>query len=167
MTESQPNPPEWPGSVFIFDPSTPDLQEEVLRATEGLRDRSGHFSAKRVALLFKPGTYNLDVEVGYYTHVAGLGRAAEEVVFTGEGNKSGVFCRAADPEKAGSLDTFWRSAENFRHSASLPESGGSPGMMWAVSQGTQHYPRHLPVLIKHISGTLASGESRQRFAPLR
>lgn len=134
----QPNPPAWPDSVLVLDPGTAasEIEGRVRRATGILTTPEGHFSRERLALLFKPGTYAVSVEVGYYTQVLGLGRRPEEVTFSGEGNKCGVHCRAADPEKAGSLDTFWRSVENIQHAAFLPETAPPrPGMMWAVSQG--------------------------------
>ena len=34
---------------------------------------NGQFSDNRYALLFKPGIHDLYVNVGYYTHVMGLG----------------------------------------------------------------------------------------------
>lgn len=42
-----------------------------------------HFSSRRTALLFAPGTYrNLDFQVGYYTSVIGLGAHPSGVEFT-------------------------------------------------------------------------------------
>ena len=34
---------------------------------------TNQFGSQRYALLFKPGTYNVDANVGFYTQVAGLG----------------------------------------------------------------------------------------------
>ena len=46
----------------------------------------------------------------------------------------GVFCPEGDYDMTGgALDTFWRSAENFRMSTSF-EWMGNAGMLWAVSQ---------------------------------
>ena len=44
----------------------------------------GQFSSERYAFLFKPGTYAVDVPVGYYTQVLGLGDQPGDVVFSGE-----------------------------------------------------------------------------------
>lgn len=155
----QPNPPVWPDTVLVFDPSMEAavIEERITKATGVLTTPEGHFSTKRLALLFKPGkdapgTYNINVEVGYYTQVLGLGRKPDDVIFSGEGNKLGVHCRAADPEKAGSLDTFWRSVENIKHAAFLPRANEKeqhkPGMMWAVSQGEGLF-HHLMYLSLH------------------
>lgn len=82
----------------------------------------GHFSTKRYALLFKPGKYNIDVRVGYYVQVLGLGLAPEDVEFIAGPNATyGVHCPATDPLKAGSLDTFWRGVENIKMSANYHE----------------------------------------------
>jgi hypothetical protein len=37
----------------------------------------------RHAFLFKPGTYTVDMQVGYYTSVAGLGLSHEDVTIDG------------------------------------------------------------------------------------
>jgi len=123
---AQPNPPNWGASVSVFRPGDDAaIQEEIARLSAGLTDREkGHFSAERRAFLFAPGTYAVDAEVGYYVQVAGLGRRPEDVIIGGE---RGIYVDAMDPGQAGSLDTFWRSAENFRHV-------GQQGFRWAVSQ---------------------------------
>lgn len=41
------------------------------------------FTDQRYALLFKPGTYNLEVTVDYYVQVLGLGRTPDRVVIQG------------------------------------------------------------------------------------
>jgi hypothetical protein len=48
---------------------------------EILYNAERHFVEDRYALLFAPGTYTNDVEVGYYTQLAGLGAKAEDVIF--------------------------------------------------------------------------------------
>ena len=90
------------------------------------------------------------MKVGYYTQALGLGAAAGDVVFRG---RRGVYCEAMDkrPNGAGSLDTFWRSAENFRTEA-------SDGMLWAVSQAAPLRRVHVAGdLVLHDNGAYASG----------
>jgi len=93
----------------------------------------GQFSERRFAFLFKPGSYDVDVPVGYYTQVAGLGKSPSDVVFT---SAKGVYSEEANLNPyTGALDTFWRSAENFQTDADFNWWGSSPmGMLWAVSQ---------------------------------
>lgn len=74
---------------------------------------SGHFSDRRVVVLFRPGVYDdINFPVGYWTQVMGLGETPEDVEFRGS---LGVYCLPANTDNpdVGSLDTFWRSAENF------------------------------------------------------
>jgi hypothetical protein len=73
--------------------------------------------------MFKPGTYHVDVPVGYYTQVLGLGKSPDDVVFDAA---RGVYSEEGDQtDMNGALSTFWRSAENFRTRSE---------MLWAVSQ---------------------------------
>ncbi|KAJ1406235.1 hypothetical protein B484DRAFT_404197, partial [Ochromonadaceae sp. CCMP2298] len=110
--ELEPNPPLWPDSVVVFSPSMGKgaIEQKIQQATGELMKQTGHYSDHRVALLFTPGEYDCDVQVGYYVQVLGLGASVGGVRFQGG---RGVFCCAADPGGAGSLDTFWRSGENF------------------------------------------------------
>ncbi len=41
------------------------------------------FGSNRYAYLFKPGNYNLDVQVGFYMQVLGLGKSPDDVAITG------------------------------------------------------------------------------------
>ena len=78
---------------------------------------NGEYSSERYAFLFKPGSYAVDVPVGFYTSVYGLGDMPGDVVFNGA---KGVYCEEGDYDfTVGSLDTFWRSAENFRNEAAF------------------------------------------------
>ena len=121
----QPNPPVFPASVVVFAPDDANITERMNERSEVLNDRArGHFSSERLAFLFKPGRYDVEAKIGYYTSVTGLGASPDDVVFTGA---RGVYVDAMDPQQAGSLDTFWRSGDNFRHEALT-------GFRWAVSQ---------------------------------
>jgi len=148
---TQPNPPRWPDSVKIFHPH--QGKNEILAAIKQTEDpynaafncytTDNHFSLKRHALLFAPGTYeDLDFEVGYYVQAAGLGRSPDDVQFVN--CEKGPFVEALDQHvhqpHGLSLDTFWRSAENF---AAHPRSGTK----WAVSQAA-------PLRNVHIKGDL-------------
>lgn len=140
-TAQEPNPPSWPSSVSIFDPSmsNEDISQivEAAYAVNGGDPRTtpcgnGEFSDERFAFFFQPGTYtNLDIPVGYYTSVYGLGTAPTDTVF--EGSK-GVFCEQSCKDyTSGALGTFWRSAENFHSTSSYKWDVGT-GMSWVVSQ---------------------------------
>jgi hypothetical protein len=44
---------------------------------------TNQFGNERFTYLFKPGSYNLDVQVGFYMTVLGLGQAPDAVNITG------------------------------------------------------------------------------------
>ncbi|CAK0861942.1 unnamed protein product, partial [Prorocentrum cordatum] len=126
---AEPNPPEWPESVRVWGPGDDAGQIESV-VNEAFRLNGGHdtidhgqFSPERYAFMFKPGTYHVDVPVGYYTQVLGLGKSPDDVVFD---SARGVYSEEGDQtDLGGALSTFWRSAENFRTRSE---------MLWAVSQ---------------------------------
>lgn len=132
----QPNPPSWPRTVQVFgeDDSAEDVQAAVDNAftLNGGRHSSGEFSERRFAFLFKPGSYNVSVPVGFYTQVSGLGEKPSDVAFVSD---KGVFCEQASASQGvGALTTFWRIAENFQTDANHNWFGAVKGMLWATSQ---------------------------------
>ncbi len=133
---AEPNPPVWPDSVAVFSPADGvDAVEAKIQAAfaqNGGHSPSNHgqFSDARYAFLFQPGEYDVDCPVGYYTQVLGLGASPNDVRFT---SPKGVYAEEGDYSIGGALSTFWRSAENFRTSATFKWAVGA-GMTWAVSQ---------------------------------
>eukprot|EP01083_Nonionella_stella_P148022 467913_1 len=97
---NQPNPPNWPSSVHIFNDSNIDfIQKSVDKIS--LNDQ---FSSERYALLFQPGDYiDLDINMSYYTSVIGLGSTPQQVNIGNIISHNGDF---------GALNNFWRSVEN-------------------------------------------------------
>ncbi|KAG7363773.1 hypothetical protein IV203_027134 [Nitzschia inconspicua] len=88
-------------------------QEDAATIPELIDRHTGHFSDRRVAILIRPGVYqNLRVPVGYWTQVLGLGETPQDTTLEGT---LGVYAVPANTQNhdVGSLDTFWRSAENF------------------------------------------------------
>jgi|EP01046_Picozoa_sp_COSAG06_P032839 hypothetical protein len=141
---SEPNPPTWPSSVRVFKPTDTDVEEvvgEAFKLNGGMCTGAagddcppGQWSSARFAFLFEPGKYASDVPVGFYTQVAGLGKHPNDVVFTGD---KGVYTEEGDSNYTiGSLDQFWRSAENFRTQATHMWQGAKQGMLWSVSQAS-------------------------------
>jgi len=107
-------------------------------------EQKSEFGPDRYALLFLPGAYHLDVPVGFYTEVRGLGETPDAVHITGN-----VHSDASRPKNNATCE-FWRGVENF---AVTPTSEGQqttvPGtMQWAVSQAA-------PMRRMHIEGNLA------------
>ena len=107
-------------------------------------EEHSEFGPDRYAFLFLPGEYHLDVPVGFYTEVRGLGATPDAVHITGN-----VHADASLPRNNATC-TFWRGVENF---AVTPTGGGNPAvapgtMRWAVSQA-------VPMRRMHIEGNLA------------
>ena len=63
---SEPNPPIWPQTVHVFGQDTPlaAINATVQRLYGGSDWSQEVYKEQRVALLFKPGMYALDVPVG-------------------------------------------------------------------------------------------------------
>ena len=100
-----------------------DIQAKVTQIGDG--HANSEFSTDRYALLFKPGTYKLDIPVGYYTQIIGLGQSPDQVVI--EGN---IHANTFLPDPPGnSTCSFWRAIENI--------SFKGKQFSWAVSQGTE------------------------------
>ncbi len=144
-TPINPPAPNFGGSVLIFDPSMPmPVIQSQLDAVFSAQQNS-EFGPTRYAYLFKAGQYsNLDLRIGYYTHVIGLGQAPDDVTITGDVHADGAL------SEHNATTTFWRACENF---AVVPTNAGSSvleaskTMTWAVSQGT--WLRRL-----HVKGSL-------------
>jgi hypothetical protein len=119
--------------VCVFTPSMSqaDIQAEVNAIYAQQVDNE--MGTARYALLFEPGTYGsqnnpLDIPVGYYTEVDGLGQDPSAVVING-----GV--TAIGKNGSGALDTFWRSVSNLTiHVVPTADGCHTGNEMWAVSQ---------------------------------
>ncbi|WP_426505021.1 ricin-type beta-trefoil lectin domain protein [Dactylosporangium sp. McL0621] len=136
---NNPNNPDLGPNVTVFDPSMSQasIQSKLTSVFNG--QVSNQFGSQRYALLFKPGTYNVDANVGFYTQVAGLGLTPDAVVI------NGAVHAEADWWPDGSQNAtqnFWRSAENL----SVTPTGGLD--RWAVSQAA-------PYRRMHVRGNLA------------
>ena len=121
-------------NVCVFTPSMTQaaIQNDVNAIYA--QQVGNQFGTARYALLFEPGTYGsqsapLDIPVGYYTEVDGLGQDPSDVVING-----GV--TAVGMNGSGALDIFWRSVSNLTiHVVPLsPTDCHTGNEMWAVSQ---------------------------------
>jgi hypothetical protein len=138
--------PDFGPRVLIFSPGEPDVQAR-LDAVSAQQERS-EFGAGRCALLFRPGAYAADVRVGYYTHVAGLGRSPDDVRITGA-----VRAKATWTRDNNATINFWRTAENL---SVTPTVEGHVNV-WAVSQGTSLRRVHVRGDLHLWDGGWASG----------
>ncbi|WP_051951207.1 chitobiase/beta-hexosaminidase C-terminal domain-containing protein [Actinacidiphila yeochonensis] len=124
---AQSDTPDFGSNVHIFDPSmgSTAIQSQLDAQFAQMKDtQTAQFSENRVADLFKPGTYSVEDNVGFYTSVAGLGQNPDDVTINGD-----VTVDAFNASDAGNAtQNFWRSAENL---AINPSSGTD---RWAVAQ---------------------------------
>src|SRR5260370_36223488 len=77
--------PDFGPNVTVFDPSmlSSDIQAAVDAVSQVQTLPSSQFNTVRHAFLFKPGTYSVDVQLGYYTSVAGLGLSSDDATING------------------------------------------------------------------------------------
>jgi hypothetical protein len=154
--------PDLGPNVFVFDPSMP--QSEIQQTVDAIAAQQipNQFGTQRYALLFKPGSYGtpanpLNFQVGYYTDVAGLGAAPDDVVINGS-----VYVRnQCDSGGCVALNNFWRSLSNLTINVTNPDFGCYTGEFWAVSQAAPMRRVHvngLTTLMDYCTGpSFASG----------
>ncbi|ATB42129.1 hypothetical protein CYFUS_007606 [Cystobacter fuscus] len=100
-------------NVYVFDTSMPAADIQAKATSIFTQMESNQFGTERYALLFKPGTYNVLFDVGFYTHVAGLGQNPDDVLING-----GVNVPAYWMPNMNATCNFWRAYENFSINAS-------------------------------------------------
>ncbi|HXB03047.1 MAG TPA: carbohydrate-binding protein, partial [Opitutaceae bacterium] len=135
--------PNFGPNVIIFDPSmsSSSIQTQINNIyNQQSSSTSGQFDSSRYALVFKPGTYNNTVNVGYYTQVLGLGQSPDNVTING-----GIISNAALSGNNATCN-FWEGAENL----SVVPAGGTD--QWAVSQAC-------PMRRVHIKGSIVLDQS--------
>ena len=126
--------PDLGPNVIVFDASmSTGLIQTTVDQIFAQQDFN-EMGTERYSLLFKPGFYGtaaqpLNVKVGYYTEVAGLGQDPDDVTINGT-------VTAAGHNGSGALTTFWRSVSNLKINYVLSPSDPchTSNEMWAVSQ---------------------------------
>src|ERR1017187_3173966 len=118
----QSNTPNFGPNVDIFDPSMSASSIQTTLTNVFNTQKLNQFGTQRYALLFKPGTYSEEANIGYYTSIQGLGQNPDDVTINGD-----VTVDSFDGT-GNATDNFWRSAENL----AINPSNGSD--RWAVAQ---------------------------------
>ncbi len=138
--------PDLGSNVLIFDSAMPSTEiQQQIDKVYAIQQHS-EFGAARYALLFLPGEYHVDIPVGFYTQVLGLGATPDAVHITGN-----VHSDASLPHNNATC-TFWRAAEGF----SITPTRGT--MQWAVSQAVPFRRMHVRgSMVLHQNGGWASG----------
>ena len=110
--------PEFGPNVLIFDPSMPSpaIQKQI-DAVYAMQQHN-EFGPQRNALLFLPGSYTVDVPVGFYTEVMGLGASPDATRIAGNVHAD------ANLEHNNATTTFWRAAEGLSMSPAAARCSG-------------------------------------------
>ncbi|MFK0244064.1 RICIN domain-containing protein [Amycolatopsis azurea] len=137
--------PDLGPNVLVFDPgmSQSAIQSQVNSVFS--QQETNQFGTNRKALLFKPGSYNVDVNVGFYTQVLGLGLSPDNVTI------NGAVHAEADWFQGNATQNFWRGAENL----SVNPNGGTD--RWAVSQAAPYRRMHVRGNLQLDDGGWSSG----------
>ncbi|MEU4396776.1 discoidin domain-containing protein [Kribbella sp. NPDC023855] len=137
---TDPRNPDFGPNVDVFSPSTPQAELQNRLNVISARQHTNQFGSERYATLFKPGTYTADVNLGFFTQVAGLGLSPDDVNLNGHVRVEADWLQQGDnPNNLGNAtQNFWRSAENL--AVTTP-----PGQIerWAVSQAAPYRRMHL------------------------
>jgi hypothetical protein len=123
--------PDFGPNVFVFNSSmsTAAMQRQIDKVYA--IEQHNEFSSQRYAFLFLPGTYKLNVPIGFYTQALGLGASPDDVRIDGN-----LHVDAASRNN-NATTTFWRGAEGL---SVTPPSGT---MRWAVSQAVPFRRMHV------------------------
>lgn len=133
--------PDFGPNVLVFRPEMPAAEmQQKIDAIYAAQQHS-EFGSERNAIFFLPGEYKLDIPVGFYTQVVGLGETPDAVHIVGN-----VHADASLPRNNATC-TFWRGVEGF----SVTPTGGT--MQWAVSQA-------VPFRRMHVRGNLVLHQNR-------
>lgn len=128
-------------NVVVLDPSMPVSEIQATVDAIHAQQVDNEMGSERYALLFEPGTYGtaaepLQMQVGYYTEVAGLGASPSDVTING---KIEVYNRCLEDGGTSNclaLVNFWRTLGNLTlhiDAAGQDECRASANF-WAVSQ---------------------------------
>ncbi|WP_405394791.1 adenylyl cyclase [Microbispora hainanensis] len=133
--------PDLGPGVTVFDPSMPVDQIQATLDAAHAAQVDNEMGTERHAYLFKPGTYGtaehpLQIKVGYYTEIAGLGASPTDVVING---KVEVYNRCLENNGTGNclaLVNFWRTLSNLSIDINAAGQDGcrQSANFWAVSQ---------------------------------
>jgi hypothetical protein len=137
-------------NVFLFTPTMPSSAIQAQIDKIYAEQQHSEFGNARYALMFLPGDYKVDVPVGFYTEVRGLGATPDAVHITGNVRSD------AASRNNNATTTFWRSMENFSVSPVGGDAGGA--MKWAVSQAAPFRRMHVKGdIVLHQHGGWVSG----------
>jgi hypothetical protein len=136
-----PSVPGFGPNVTVFDPSMPVSEIQATVDALHAQQVDAEMGTNRYALLFKPGVYGsqtepLQLKVGYYTEVAGLGASPTDVTINGKIEVYNRCLEGGGTSNCHALVNFWRTLSNLSLNVNAAGQDGcrASANFWAVSQ---------------------------------
>jgi hypothetical protein len=133
--------PDLGANVTVFDPSMPVGQIQAALDKAAATQVDNEMGTQRYAFLFKPGSYGtatqpLQIKVGYYTEIAGLGASPNDVVINGKIETYNRCLADGGTSNCLALVNFWRTVSNLSINVNATGQDGcrATADFWAVSQ---------------------------------
>lgn len=141
VAEAAPRPPDLGANVTVFEPSMPVAEIQATLDAAHAQQVDAEMATQRHAFLFAPGTYGtaehpLQIKVGYYTEIAGLGAAPTDVVINGKVEVYNRCLADGGTSNCLALVNFWRTLSNLSINIDPAGQDGcrASANFWAVSQ---------------------------------
>ncbi|GMV27529.1 MAG: hypothetical protein AMXMBFR58_35600 [Phycisphaerae bacterium] len=138
--------PDFGPNVLVIEPGSPTAQAQIDAIFA--QQEKAQFGPGRHAILLKPGRHALNIPVGFYTQVAGLGLHPDDTQIDGV-----LESRAAWMRNRNATCNFWRCVENL---AIAPARADEP-ITWAVSQASALRRVHVKGSVNLWDGGWSSG----------
>ncbi|WP_419805240.1 coagulation factor 5/8 type domain-containing protein [Terriglobus sp.] len=136
-------------NVLVFTPGQDSATQAAINRVYAGQEHA-EFGNGRYAFLFAPGEYHVNVPVGFYTEVLGLGRMPDSTHIVGDVHADAAL------KNNNATTTFWRAAENFSVTPTHGDTNGT--LQWAVSQAVSFRRMHvLGDMVLHQKHGWASG----------
>lgn len=99
--------------VILYPAKDTEELQKLQKKVDDIYEKQGgidtsqkyQFGQDRTLILLKPGTYDIEIKVSYYTSVAGLGKSPADVIVRN--------VTSWDAKDGHSTENFWRSVENL------------------------------------------------------
>ena len=142
--------PDLGANVTVFDPSMPVAGIQATLDATHAQQVNNEMGTQRYAFLFKPGTYGtveqpLQIKVGYYTEISGLGASPEDVVINGKVEVYNRCLTEGGTANCLALVNFWRTLSNLSIHVNAAGQDGcrASANFWAVSQAVSLRRLHI------------------------
>lgn len=140
-TPLSPTTPNFGANVTVFDPGMPVAEIQATLDATHAAQVNAEMAPNRYAFLFKPGTYGtaeqpLQIKVGYYTEISGLGASPTDVVINGKVEVYNRCLADGGTSNCLALVNFWRTLSNLTINVNAAGQDGchASANIWAVSQ---------------------------------